>query len=248
MKRILQRIAALLLTAASMQGLAAAPAPPAALTPYTAEYDVITHGIRAGVAQFKLEQLAGDRYRFSSDSHTTGLVSLFRSDRIREASVFRVGSDGKVRALSYSYAHSGENDSQKITFDWTHHVAHSAYRGKSKDLKLASEAITDPFLAQIKLSLKVARGMTTGEFPVLNRNKFDTYHLQVKHVENVAVPAGKFETVRVERSDPGSSRKTVFWLAPALHYAPVKMEQFKEGDSVFRLELEKIGFGAKPSA
>lgn len=247
MKRLLQIIPALLFATVSMHALAGASAP-GALTPYTARYDVITHGIRAGVAQFKLESVAGDRYRFSSESHTTGLVSLFRSDRIDEASVFRIGGDGRLQALSYSYAHSGENRSQKIAFDWVQHVAHSEYRGKTKNLKLTSSEVTDPFLAQLKLSLRVSNGMKTGKFPVLNRNKFDTYHLQVTHVENVAVPAGKFEAVRVERSDPDSSRKTIFWLAPTLHYVPVKMEQFKDGDSVFRLELRKIGSGAKPGA
>jgi len=212
-----------------------------ALAPYSARYDVITHGLRAGEALFKLQKLAANRYRFSSQSHTTGIVSLFRHDRIDESSTFRVTPDGDLRAQAYRYERSGENRSQHIQFDWTHHVAHSAYRGKKKSITIPDDA-TDAFLAQLKLSRRVAAGMHAGKFPVVNHNKLDTYHLKVVGDETIRVPAGTFAAIRVERADPGSTRKTVFWLAPKLHDVPVKVEQFHDGKSEFRLELNAVGF------
>lgn len=216
-----------------------------ALAPYTAHYQVITHRVHAGDAKFQLEQLGPDRYRFSSSTHTIGLVSLFRHDVIKESSIFSVDKNAVVHPLQYRYSHSGDGiQSEAIDFDWTHGIAHSEYRGKKKDVPVPTDA-TDPFLAQLKLSLQTAAGMTAGKFPVVHHNKLETYHLQVKGKEAITVPAGRVDTIRVERHDPGSTRTTIFWLAPKLHYAPVKVEQLKEGDSVFRLELEKISFAAQ---
>jgi hypothetical protein len=214
----------------------------ASLKPYTATYDVITHGIRAGVAKFTLEKIGKDRWQFKSHSHTTGLVSLFRSDAITESSIFTVTGKGRFHAHKYSYAHTGHGkDRQKILFDWKHDVAHGTYHGDTKTIDIP-EGASDPFLAQLKLSRRVAEDMDAGRFPVVNRNKLDIYHLKVVGKESTSVPAGVFTAVRAERSEPGSSRTTVFWLAPKLNYAPARVEQKKDGDGVFRLELRSITF------
>ncbi|HET7570429.1 MAG TPA: DUF3108 domain-containing protein [Gammaproteobacteria bacterium] len=220
----------------------AAPAVLPVLLPYTATYSVITHGIRAGEAQFKLEKLGKNRWRFSSDSHTTGLVSLFRHDRITESSVFTINDAGGFDAREYHYSHTGDDEqTQDILFDWNKGVALSTYRGDKKTIDIPKGA-SDPFLAQLKLSRQVAEGMTTGRFPVVNRNKLDVYNLKVTGRDGVSVPGGTFTAVRVVRGDAKSSRKTIFWLAPKLNYVPVKVEQVKDGDSVFRLELRSIDF------
>lgn len=238
---MLKRLLPLLLLLCTAPGFAAGPD---VLTPYTATYGVMTYGIRAGEAHFKLEKLADDRYRFSSKSRTTGLVSLFRHDKIAEASVFTVADDGALKAQEYHYLQTGGDErKQVIAFDWQKNVAHSIYRGDSKTLPVPPGA-SDPFLAQLKLSRRVARGMESGNFAVVNRNELDTYHLQVKGRDKVTVSGGTFDTVRVERSEPGSSRQTIFWLAPKLHYIPVKVEQLKDGDSVFRLVLERAKFAS----
>lgn len=218
----------------------------ATLKPYTATYSVITHGIRAGESEFKLQQIGPRRWRFSSESHTTGLVSLFRDDAISESSVFTVGNTGQFDAREYHYSHTGDDErTQNILFDWKKCLAHSTYRGDKATIKIPRDA-SDPFLAQLKLSQRVAKGMTEGAFTVINRNKLDVYHLRVTGKAAVVVPAGGYKTIRVERSEPGSSRKTIFWLAPKLNYVPVKVEQLKDGDSVFRLELRSIDFKPDP--
>lgn len=236
---MLKRLLPLLLLTCTAPGFATVPV---ALTPYTATYGVMTYGIRAGEAHFKLEKPGRGRYRFSSNSRTTGLVSLFRHDEIAEASTFTLAGDGTLKAQEYRYRQTGGDErKQVIAFDWQKNVAHSIYKGDRKTLPIPPGA-SDPFLAQLKLSRRVAEGMKHGNFAVVNRNELDTYHLEVKGDQKTRVPAGTFATVRVERSEPGSNRKTIFWLAPKLHYIPVKVEQLKDGDSVFRLALEQAKF------
>lgn len=221
---------------------AAAPSLAASLTPYTAHYGVTTHGIGVGVAQFELTPMKDAHWKFSSESHTTGVVSLFRSDKIRQSSTFDVAKDGSLRARSYRYAYAGDDDrDQHIVFEWADNIAHDYYRGDTVSIRIPDGA-SDPFLAQLKLSKRVAHGMVKGLFPVVNRNKLEIYHLKVVGTGNIKVPAGKFRVVRVERNDPGSSRKTVFWLAPDLHYVPVKVQQLKNDKAVFRLALKSIRF------
>jgi hypothetical protein len=234
---------------ASLLILSAAPAlarTPPALTPYTATYNVITHGIKAGVAKFVLEKLSSDRWRFSSKSHTTGFISLFRHDAIDQSSIFTIGCHGKLIAREFRYKQTGGEDrKQTIVFNWKHEVAHDAYRGKTKTIDIPKGA-SDPFLAQLKLSARVANGMKQGRFPVVNRNELEVYHLKVTGSAGVSVPAGAFTVLRVVRHKPDSSRKTVFWLSSKLNYAPVKVAQIKDGDTVFRLELRS--FTATPKA
>jgi hypothetical protein len=235
----------------SLLFIAAAPAlaagAQAALAPYTARYNVITHGVKAGVAKFALEKLDTHRWRFSSKSHTTGFISLFRHDAIAQSSVFSVDCHGKLTAREFRYTQTGGDErKQTIVFDWKHNVAHDEYRGKSKTIDIPKGA-SDPFLAQLKLSKRVANGMKHGRFAVVNRNELDTYHLEVTGTAGVSVPAGAFTVVRVVRHKPGSSRKTVFWLSPKLNYAPVKVAQIKDGDSVFRLEMRSFAPAPKIS-
>ncbi|HET7587265.1 MAG TPA: DUF3108 domain-containing protein [Gammaproteobacteria bacterium] len=236
---LLKRLLPVLLLLLAVPGFAAT------LKPYAADYDVITHGVRAGVAKFQLEKLGKDRWRFKSDSHATGLVSLFRDDVISESSVFTIADSGEFSAREYRYSHTGDDErTQSILFDWKHDVAHSTYRGDEKKIDIPKGA-SDPFLAQLKLSRSVAGGMDAGSFPVVNRNELEVYHLKVVGRDAISVPAGAFTAVRVERSEPGSIRKTIFWLAPKLNYVPVKVAQIKDGDPVFRLELRSIQFGKK---
>jgi hypothetical protein len=51
------------------------------------------------------------------------------------------------------------------------------------------------------------------------------------------VPFGRFDTVRVERERQGSSRETVTWLAPALDWVAVRVDQRDDGELEGRLEL-----------
>ena len=55
----------------------------------------------------------------------------------------------------------------------------------------------------------------------------------------ITVPAGTFDTVRVDRIHDDNSRSTSFWLAPSLDYLPVKVSQINDGKKM-DLELSKV--------
>ena len=55
----------------------------------------------------------------------------------------------------------------------------------------------------------------------------------------ITVPAGTFDTVRVDRVHDDNSRSTSFWLAPSLDYLPVKVSQFNDGKKM-EMNLVKV--------
>lgn len=69
---------------------------------------------------------------------------------------------------------------------------------------------------------------------LVNHDKTKPYRFGIKGHEMVDTPAGRVETLRVDRLD-NPKRPAYYWLAPSLDYVPVKIEQYKNGDLELRM-------------
>jgi hypothetical protein len=73
------------------------PAPsvaPAELRPYEASYELVTHGLNAGVSSFDLRQDGADTWTFVSHNRPRGMFRLFSSASLTLTSHMRVSKDG----------------------------------------------------------------------------------------------------------------------------------------------------------
>ncbi len=207
---------------------------------YQATYSVGLGSIKAGDARFTLKRNPDGTYTYESVTTTAGLVALFRSDVVTETSHFRL-TNGKLQSLSYVYDHSGngKDDKQDIQFDWTKGVAHTTDDGKHKTLPV-KPGTYDRLLAQLAISMDLARGEDVENYPILLHNEINVYHMLRQDNTDLKTPAGNYETWVIARRDPHSSRVLIFWLAPKLDYLPVQIEQTEPGKSTISLVLTDI--------
>ncbi len=228
-------LALLALFAASAPSIAQPPAP------HSAEYALYRGGTNLGRAQVSLvPQAADDCFVYS---YTARPSWLFRwaTGSISERSTFCF-VNGRLLPQTYRYHRDGigaEKENFSLSFD---PVARKVTddKGMVRDWPQGS---VDRLLVQLE-ALRLVDGMG---FPVKERrlsvsivddDRIKEYTLAVVGSETIQVPAGEFDTIRIERiNDP--RKQTRFWVAPALDNLIIKVEQQRDDDPVIGIALRQ---------
>ncbi len=73
---------------------------------FEVNYKLYSNDTKIGRMERRFYKKEPNNYVFSSESKTTGLISLFRKDHIIETSIWNY-SDSNIKPLYYSYKHTG---------------------------------------------------------------------------------------------------------------------------------------------
>ncbi|MEP0357135.1 DUF3108 domain-containing protein [Paraglaciecola sp.] len=194
----------------------------AKLVGFEAEYTVNRYGRNLGIAKLSLTP-EDENYRLNYYSKVS---AFFLSDIRSETSLFSLKKDSSLHPISYAYSRSGtgRNKSTKIDFD-------------AKDMSIIinqGEPINwqnelDNQLYRLDVQLKLAAGETEFSYDIINsRGQLRHYDLMVVDTEQLALPFGKLETIKVLFQRENSTRETIAWFSPELNYQLVKLQQFKD--------------------
>jgi hypothetical protein len=200
-------------------------------------YATTWNGIKLGEVIVSLKPGEGaDCYHYESQSNPVGMVRMFYG-KPREVSEFCIRK-GRVVPQRFSFVNpADEADNFTLNFD----LAAGKVMGGVGERDIPANA-QDRFGLQQAVRLWVIQhagknDKETVEFAMVDDDRIKTYRFAITAYEEVEVPAGKFETVLVQRvDDPRKTSK--FWLAPSRDYMPVKVEQVKSGDSELRMVLK----------
>lgn len=211
------------------------------LTPFSAKYKVAKGRLNLGTAKRQLSQIGENRYTFS---YFSDLSLLILSDHRRETSELTVLKE-KVTPARYLFKREGTGTDKSTTLAFM-------YEGV-KDLETqkflpVEEDIHwyDEVSYQLQMKLDLAAGKTSMSYYLIDHKKRDKlYKFKVVGKELLEVPAGKINTVKLQRiREDGSDRVTEFWLAPDLGYLLVRIRQMRDGSEVADAQLEKYVFTA----
>jgi hypothetical protein len=225
------RLASVILLAAGA-AVAAEPRLPSLDLAYAAAWN----GIKLGEIFVTLKPgEAPDCYRYESRADPVGIVRMFYGTP-RELSEFCVAG-GRVVPKRFVYERGKE--------------------GFTLDFDLAGGTVTDhtgqrreiPPNAQDRFGLQQAvrlwvieagqrRNPDSVEFALVDDDKVRVYRFAITAREQVSLPAGVFDTVRVERVD-NPNRISRYWVAPDVGWMPVKVESGKNGQVQLRMELRR---------
>lgn len=211
----------------------------ASLTPFAATYEVEFSGV-GGVLTSTLTRQSAGSYVFENRTRARGVARMVRPRDVVDRSDFSVTGD-RLKPLSFTSEDGSRRNKRgsTIDFDWDDGTAASSYKGELNKLPL-DETILDRQLMQIAMMRDLAAGKRAATYTVIDRSNVKKYQVEVTGSETVSVPAGQYETLRVERQRPGSSRSTVLWCAPDLDYLPVRMQQLKDGEVIGTLTLQEL--------
>lgn len=212
------------------------------LEPYTATYTLSRGNLKVGETRYELRIQADGQVLFRTHAETRGLVSLFRSDEIIEESRLKLDEEGRLIANEYTYRHQrGDRieEEKRIDFHWDKGIAISRVDDESWELPI-EPGTTDQMSLQLKVMQDAKSGVQDKRlvYQAVDEDEVEEYEFILEGEHVVTTGAGEFQTLRLQREH--GSRTTIFWVAPALGYLPVRVEQRREDRATISLELEAV--------
>lgn len=227
----------LLLLALALPCPAAAPQLP---PPFKASYTVASSGLTLGVLERSFGPQGQGRYFFRSQTHATGIVALFRGDKISETSIWRF-EDHHIKPLEYVYDHDGGKKERhvKVTFDWHDGIIKNQVGGQSWKMDIVP-GVLDKLVYQLALMLDLEAGRRNLTYTIADGGKIKTYTIDRIGQERVQTPLGDFDAVKLQRHKPKSKRRTTLWCAPSLNYLPVKVEYEEKNGRITTAAIKSV--------
>lgn len=203
-----------------------------ALTPSTADYNFTVENKYKGTATRTLTK-SGNSWTYKVNARVAGVASA------NQSSTFSLSGNSIIpTSANTTYKLFGIGRTHKMSFSNSGKKVTSTYRGKSYNLSAPNRAFDDLSLeAQIRQDL--LSGKFTGNYYMVKKDKVEKTPFKRMGNTKVTVPAGTFDTIRVDRIHDDNDRSTSFWLAPSLDYLPVKVSQINDGKKM-EMELTKV--------
>lgn len=202
------------------------------LVGFEAEYIVYRFNRSLGKARLSLKTDENELYRLDYYSK----VSAFFLSDVRSETSFFSYEDSQLHPLTYSYSRSGtgSNKSTKIQFD-----SENSTVTINQALPINWSGQLDNQLYRLDVQLKLASGNNEFDYNIVNnRGELRHYELKVVGKEQLDLPYGMLEAIKVKIIRNNSSRETIAWFSPQLNYQLVKLQQFKDGDEQGEIRLK----------
>lgn len=216
---------------------------------FTAVYAISLNNFVIGESEIKLEAQPKSQYLYRSNTRSTGIARLFRSDVVEESSRFDIRRS-HIRPLEYRFDHTGSKKQRHalLNFDWKKMQVANTVEGHTWEMEIPQNAL-DKLVVQIAVMADLAAGKQELIYNIADGGKLKEYRFSVVGTENIRVPAGEFEALKIERIRKDNDRTTYLWCAPSLNYLPVRIEQIEHEDDVTYLsELKQTTIGGQPPA
>ena len=200
--------------------------------PSSANYSFTIEDKYKGTATRTLNK-SGNTWKYNVNARVAGVATAAQN------STFTINGNNVVPTqASTTYKLLGVGRTHKLDFNPSSKKVVSNYRGKSTTLNMAQQAFDDLSL-EVQIRQDLLNGKFSGNYYMAKKDKIEKTPFKKSGNTKVTVPAGTFDTVRVDRVHDDNSRSTSFWLAPSLDYLPVKVSQINDGKKM-DLELTKV--------
>ena len=210
---------------------------------FEVNYKLYSNDTKIGQMERRFYKKEPNNYIFSSESRTTGLISLFRKDQIIEISNWNY-SDSTIIPMHYSYKHTGgkKNRDVEINFNWNHQqiinrVNDSIWRMKTQT------GILDKLLYQLVIMIDLKSGSMPERYLIADGGKIKEYFFKYIQDEIIETPIGSFNTMKFARYKK-NKQETFLWCAYDLDFLPIKVIT-KENDGRLSKAIVKSISGFK---
>ena len=204
--------------------------------PFTATYNVAQAGQPLGVAHVSLHAADHGTWLYRKDVEGTGGLAALLGANVSESSRLRWKGD-VPEAVSYDYSLQAaiKNKQRHLRVDWASKQV-TVDEGKGATTYPAQPGMVERNTLPLALGLALRHGRDDIALPVAVRQTVETQHFKVTGKETITVPAGRFNAVRVERTD--ADRGFSAWYVPDRYLLPIKLSQHDGGD----LQLELVSY------
>jgi len=207
---------------------------------FEATYKIMRSGFGLGDIQIRFQIEPDGHYHYESLTQVTGIVAWFNSDRVHESSR-GIMDDGGVWPHYYRFQRTGGEQDKlaEITFDWEAGRVKNVVDGQPWKMDIPEGAL-DKLIVQIAMMLNLQQDVKDQHFKVADGGKLKDYGILISEQATLDLPAGQFETLKVEKEPENKRRKTWLWLAPELGYLPVQIMRVEKDGSVYYSVLDSF--------
>ena len=211
------------------------------MKPYQANYVITRDGSEYGHGYRYLEKSPENAWELKTQSDISWFIL---SDKREARSVFIVDDENnqlEPREFIYTRTGTGSDKSFHGKFDASEKKVRNVDTGKVLDINW-EKALFDEANVTEQLRIDVASGAETFNYRVVNeKGQEDQYRFEVlAENQQLSLPYGKVEAIKVGRIRDNNRRQTFFWFAPELNYVMVQMQQFKEGEEQAKMSLKSL--------
>lgn len=191
-------------------------------SPYTAIYTARYNGL----------PISGERTLVETDEgyKLTLTASNFLGKITEQEHFILAGDRYQLRDYRYERRIFGKSSVETLSVDEAAGHINSERKGETETLPL-SPGLLGSLSHQQQLQADMAAGAETLAYQVAQRGRIKEYRYGIIGEESLDTPLGTLETVKLERLRDDDERQTYLWLAVALDYLPVKIEQYEDGDN-----------------
>lgn len=210
------------------------------LPSWQATYDITKWG--STIARLNMSLQAGNgqaQYRLHTEA--VGLIAAITDEELTETSQLKQNENKSWQLENFSQQRAEDKQRYQkfsLTTDGDKLRVQGEHDGKPFRLT-ASAPVWDRSSVQIALTCDLLGGnkpLPAYDYTIIDGGNINQYHLEFRGQEIIRIADKKFDTLKFERIS--GDRSTLFWLAPALQYMTVRMEQYKKGDIHLRMNLD----------
>ena len=197
----------------------------------TITFTLSGEGFNVGRAVQSWEVGAGS-YKLASDAETTGIVEVFRPQRLRWLSKGKITRLGlRPESFLVSRTRRGQTEASEAQFDWkTGSLTYGPARERATAALPGDTQDIMSFIYQLSIA-PPAPGRY--RLPITTGSKFETYDIEVRSEEAIETPLGTLRTLPVKQRQRPGAESIEIWLAAEYRYLPVKIRYFnREGNPV----------------
>ncbi|UXI67490.1 DUF3108 domain-containing protein [Tahibacter amnicola] len=215
--------------------LGAHAAPPSA---FMATYTVSRDGKTIGSTTMTLKAGTGDAWSLTTQTKGTAGLARLMGLEVMEESRFRwQGSAAQGVAYDYRQDAAIRKKKRRIDFDWSANEARVVDNDELFRYAIKPGTI-DRHTVGVALALQLPSADGETILPVATKDHLEMQRFKREGEENLTVPAGRFQTTRIGRTDVQGKGRS--WYAPEATLAPIKIEQ-KQGDgALIVMELASV--------
>jgi len=204
-----------------------------ALEPYTAQYGFNIDNRWNGESSRVLRK-EGDDWVYTFTARVPVLANATETTR------FRLDDQRNVISQHHNmrYKILVRNKNLAMNFDQASRKIHVDVGGKKTTLDFKAGTL-DELNLEFQVREDMKKGGLQAQYLVADEKSVETVRFVREGREQITVPAGRYDTVRVRRVHNNPKRTTTFWLAPNLDYLPVRVMQNDDG-TVYDFTLSRF--------
>ena len=206
---------------------------------FEATYKLYSNDTKIGRMERSFYEKEPNNYVFTSKSKTTGLISLFRKDRIIEISNWNY-IDSNILPLHYSYKHTGskKNRDVEINFNWNEQKIINRVNDSIWQMKTQT-GILDKLLYQLVIMIDLKSGNIPEKYMVADGGKIKEYVFAYIQDEVIETPIGSFNTMKFSLYKK-NKQETFLWCAYDLDFLPIKVITKENDGKLSKAIIESI--------